>query len=249
MSEINKVVKTKKSFPFGPFLVFALVVAGTIGLYFYNMKLQKDITEEEAQVASYQKEIDSLVKNKNIQIAKLLKNNADTLKKLEERSRISKYIDHLSSIWGGAIKFNGFDLKDGKITTEAEVSSILGKQSYTNTADFIKRYRAELEKDEMFDLAFVNSIEGSDPIKFSAEFTIKDKKAKTEKTKNTEKKQERPKINQKKQTEKKQETPSSTTKNMNQKTPEKNTKAPAGKTAKELIQKKIRARNAARANQ
>jgi phosphoserine aminotransferase len=109
-----------------------------------------------------------------IQVYSLLENNKWVIKELEKRSEVTIYLKHLNSLssednyW---IKFEWFNLAEGKINTTAIIESTNEKLAYEKTRDFVRNYRTDTWA--LLDLEFINLIEWNDTMKFDVSFKIK----------------------------------------------------------------------------
>ncbi len=173
MSKV-KTFNSWKKIPIVSTSLFLLIVLLTIWIYVFNIFLSQDIADKKIKLSKVEKNIKDLKKDRNLQVYYLLKENASVIEKLEKRSRVSDYINHLIKISSeNSISFSWFNMSNGKILTKAsskdKTNNIL---AYMNVKNFIKRYRADEEA--LFDLEFINSFQWMDEIDFDVTFSIKE---------------------------------------------------------------------------
>lgn len=172
MTEKN-LIKAKGKKPIWAIIFFVITLGATLGMYFYNIHLEKVNIELLTKIEARENDIQKNKKNKKIQIFSLLENNKTFIEELIKRSEVTKYINHLKAISQKYnLKFEWFKLSKGNIKTSITIESTEdGGIAYMKTRDFIRNYR--LEKNSLFELEFINSIEWMDSMKFNASFNIK----------------------------------------------------------------------------
>jgi len=77
-------------------LIFAILLTG--GLYIYNMTLVDTNTELDSNIQSKETSISDLEKNPKIVASSLYNSNINSIRNLEDRSKISIYINHLMKL-------------------------------------------------------------------------------------------------------------------------------------------------------
>jgi cell division protein FtsL len=91
-----KFYKNKKITNFYASLIFLFItILLTSLLYFYNLSIEKNIKQLETNINTKTKSINELKKDKNIVISNLYKENLSTIKKLNNYSKITTFINHL----------------------------------------------------------------------------------------------------------------------------------------------------------
>jgi hypothetical protein len=178
MTEIakNKVnyIESKKRGLAWPVLFLVFIILISAGLFAYDKYLQKQKVDLNVKVEEVKWVIDELKNKPEIQVYSFLENNKGVIDELEKRSKITTYITHLKSLspedkyW---IKFEWFNILEGKINTTAIIESVNDKTAYEKTRDFIRNYRTDSWA--LLNLEFVNLIEWSDTIRFDVNFKIK----------------------------------------------------------------------------
>lgn len=140
------------------FLIFSIILTG--GLYAYNITLANQNTELNNEIKTKNNSISELEKDQNIIISSLYNSNKSSIKKLEDYSKITLYINHLlklSRIYN--IDFKWFRYSAWKLSTTAISSSEwVESLNYEKTANFIKKYRENKNKDALFDLELIKNI-------------------------------------------------------------------------------------------
>ncbi len=140
------------------FLIFSIVL--TMGLYFYNMSIINQNEELINNITIKEKSINELENNSDIIALSLYNANKSSIKKLEDYSKISFYINHiikLKSIYG--IKFKWFKYSSWKLTTTVIASSDSPSNiNYKKVVRFIKEYRENKDSSALFDLDLVRRV-------------------------------------------------------------------------------------------
>ncbi|MDD3793753.1 MAG: hypothetical protein PHI37_02990 [Candidatus Gracilibacteria bacterium] len=171
MNETNFITQ-KKSDLYRPLVFLGIVLILTVCLFLYNWGLERSVSGLNEKISQRIIDIENLKNDPKVQVYSLIENNKNTIDILEKRSRITDYVKHLNAISKKYdLLFEGFDLNQGKLNLQVIVNSSEKGIAYIKARDFIKNYR--LEDNALFDLGFINSIEGSDFLKFNVEFSIK----------------------------------------------------------------------------
>jgi hypothetical protein len=98
MAEVNKTFKYSQTSKIGKFIFLFIVIFLTISVAFYNSYLEKEITKLETQVEEHKAEVKKLESQKKVYVYSLILLHKSILKKMDERSHITKYIDHLDTM-------------------------------------------------------------------------------------------------------------------------------------------------------
>jgi hypothetical protein len=154
------------------FLIFVILISA--GLFAYDKYLQKQKADFDIQILGLQQTIGELNAKPEIQIYSLLYNNKGVIDELDKRSKITTYIKHLKSLSSEGkywVKFEWFNLAEGKINSTAIIESIDNKTAYEKARDFIRNYRTDSWA--LLDLEFINLVEWNDTIRFDVNFKIK----------------------------------------------------------------------------
>ncbi len=170
---MGKIDLKKKKSPLFSIILFVLVLFISIWIYAYNIFLEKNIEEVNIKIQRIEDGIKEEKKDKALQIYILLKENKNILSKMDKNNQITKYMKHLNDISReNSIDFKGFTLSNSKIATKVESANKTDKiLAYMNVKNFIKNYRKS--KKALFSLDFINLFNGTDLIKFNANFIIK----------------------------------------------------------------------------
>lgn len=169
--EINYIESKKKNLVLPiSFLLFVIFIS--VGLFTYNKYLQKQKVDFDAETFKVQQIIEELNNKPEIQVYSLLENNKGVIKELEKRSQVTTYLRHLNSLENNYwVKFEWFNLMEGKINSTAIIESTNEKPAYEKTRDFVRNYRTDTWA--LLDLEFINLIEWNDTMKFDVNFKIK----------------------------------------------------------------------------
>lgn len=171
MNEVNFITQKKKDL-YWPLIFLWIVLLLSLGLFLYNFKLDKNISDLNSKISQRNIDIETLKNDPKVQVYSLIQNNINTIYILEKRSKITEYIKHLNSISKKYdVNFEWFNLSQWVLSIQAIINSSEKWIAYIKARDFIKNYR--LEENALFDLWFINSVEGSDFLKFNVEFSIK----------------------------------------------------------------------------
>jgi len=172
MSEKN-FVSSKNKMPVWAISFLVVVLLVTLGLFFYNYHLDNTNAELVTKIEERKSDIRELSKDDKLQVFALIESNKFSIDELTKRTDVTKYIMHLKAVaqkydlvfeW---FKLSQWTLKSSVIIESSEEWGI----AYTKTIDFIKNYRSE--KNWLFELNFINSIEWMDSMKFNVNFDIK----------------------------------------------------------------------------
>lgn len=159
--ETKKIYKTKRSNPLFLslwFLVFTIIL--TLGIYFYNFKLINDNIALNQEIETKESSISQLEKDSKIIISLLYNSNLSSIKKLENYSNVTLFIDHILMLNRKYnIDFESFNYSLGKLSLLAISSSDAdGTINYKKVSDFISEYRKNEDKKALFDLDLVKNI-------------------------------------------------------------------------------------------
>jgi Tfp pilus assembly protein PilE len=98
MSEVTKTFKYSQSGQKGSLLILVIVLLTTIGFAVYNNFLKSDINKISAQIREHETRIEKLESQKSVYIYSLIKRHQKVLDEMDERSMITKYMDHLQAM-------------------------------------------------------------------------------------------------------------------------------------------------------
>ena len=159
--EINKKVYKKKKLSSLYisiwFLIFAVVLS--TGLYVYNMTLENNNKDLENDIQTKETSIRELKKDPKIVASSLYNSNLNTIKKIEDYSKITLYIDHmikLRRIYN--IDFKWFKYSGGDLTTQVIARSDSVWINYKKVVKFIREYRLNEDLSALFDLWLIKSV-------------------------------------------------------------------------------------------
>ena len=152
------------------FLIFVIVLTGI--LYLFNGSLTRDIKDIKTDVITIEWKITEVQKDKKIQVYTLLKANKKIIDSLIARNNVTKFIGHIDEISDVYdLKLLWFFMVNNQIKTKWTSLNNENWIAYQKISHFIKTYRKD--KNNLFDLGFVDWIKGIDNLKFSLNFQIK----------------------------------------------------------------------------
>ena len=159
--ETKKINNYKKSNPLFLslwFLVFSVVL--TFWIYFYNISLMNHNSNLNKEIDTKQSSVAQLEEDSNVIISLLYNSNRSSIRRLENYSNITLFIDHISKIsriyW---IEFKWFNYSGGKLWLLAVSSSEAGWNiNYKKVSKFISSYRKNEDKQALFDLNLIRNI-------------------------------------------------------------------------------------------
>ncbi len=171
MEEVKKI--SKKTWGNTKSIIFLIVIlVSTIIMSFYNNSIKKDIEKIKIETNKIESSIKEVEKDKKLQIFSLLELNNNVISSYKSMNQITTYINHMNVIQAKYdLKFKWFSLSNGELVSSIEIISDDKAIAYQKTRDFLKNYK--MDSKALFDLGFVNQIEGMDNMKFQAFFKIK----------------------------------------------------------------------------
>jgi hypothetical protein len=113
-------------------------------LYYLNSSTKKEIVDLDNEISKFDNMIKDLKNKPEVQIYSLIENNKKTIAELEKRSKITDYLRHIRAVSNSyAVKFTGFNLSNGTITTQAVFESGTSTIAYQKARDFVRNYRKD----------------------------------------------------------------------------------------------------------
>lgn len=173
MSEVTKTFKYSQSSKYWTIMLLLAVIVITIGFAVYNHFLEKEIVNISQKIEKHTQTIDNLKWEKKVHVFSLIKTHKSILEEMDERSHITKYINHVMAMSQHYnFKARGFKIWGGTISSKVEFNDNDFGIAYKKAVRFISDYR----KDEtaLMDLEFINGVSWTDNnIKFPVLFTLK----------------------------------------------------------------------------
>jgi len=159
--ETKKVYKKKGASSLYMSILFLIIsILLTLGIYFYNINLISTNNELDNEINIKQSSIEELEKDSNIVISSLYNSNRNSIKKLNDYSNITVFINHvlkLSRIYG--VDFKWFNYSGWRLWLSVTSSSdSWWSINYKKVAKFISDYRKNENKQALFDLGLVKNI-------------------------------------------------------------------------------------------
>jgi len=153
-------------------IFFLICVFISIWLLTYNYIIDKDITAVNIEINKTEINIAEINKDKNISINKLINSNRQALNDLRAKSNIIGFVKHLNKIkeWY-KIDLRWFNYQNWELQTSVTAKSNTDTLSYNMVSDFIRKYRNN--KDNQFNLNFINSITWNEKINFNISLVLK----------------------------------------------------------------------------
>ena len=131
-----------KLLPIFAYLILALVIGATIGLFFLGKNVDHQIAVSDRLTAEYQTQIDTLKKEPLLQGAEILARSKDEIKKNITRSNPATALRELDRIHKDyAIQFTGFSLAKDVITSSVSASRGLEDDAIRKIVKLIGDYR------------------------------------------------------------------------------------------------------------
>lgn len=151
--------------------LFILVVITTASLYFYKLNIESSLENVNNQISNTEKSISDLKNDKILQIYNLYTMNKTKIDNDLKKSNINSYVNYLrltASKYG--LQFSGFNYDTKKLSTSL-ASTTDTNLGYLKLVKFIRDYRTTTN--DLVDLGFISSINGSDKITTNIVFDIK----------------------------------------------------------------------------
>jgi hypothetical protein len=95
MTQENKAFKYSQKGKWGNLIFLFIVIITTIGFAVFNFFLEKEINTLNTNISDHKIIIKELESQKKVHVFSLLTLHKSVLAKMDERSMITKYIDHL----------------------------------------------------------------------------------------------------------------------------------------------------------
>lgn len=169
----TQVIKTKKPY-LSSLICLIVVIVITAGVTVGNNILDSDIDDLNADINKNNSSVEALKASSNLlQVSHLYKQNKLLLTKLELRSDIVKYIEHIvdiSRIYN--VSMTGFAYSWDKVdVTVLSRSGIGGQVAYKNVVKLLGEYSSW--PSALFDLGYITSFAGHDSMKFGVSLFVK----------------------------------------------------------------------------
>lgn len=173
MAEVIKTFKYSKTGKFGSVILLVAVIWITACFAIYDFFLKKDIVKINAQIVVHQDSIKKLEWEKKVHVYSLIKKHQKILTELDERSHITKYMNHLTAMSKHYdFEARGFQFTWSNITSRVKFENNELWLAYKKSIRFISDYRTD--ETSLLSLWFIWGVTGTDTdIKFPVEFTLK----------------------------------------------------------------------------
>jgi hypothetical protein len=107
MAEVTKTFEYSQTGKYGALILLAAVVLLTTAFSVYDYFLNKEITNISAQIEVHESRIKKLESQNNVYVYSLIKKHKIILDTMDERSKITKYFNHISAI----VNHYNFDIR------------------------------------------------------------------------------------------------------------------------------------------
>jgi len=173
MTQENKAFKYSQKGKWGNLIFLFIVILTTIGFAVFNFFLEKEINTLNTKVSEHKVTIKELESQKKVHVFSLLTLHKSTLAQMDERSNITKYIDHLDIMKEYYnVEIRGFNMWNGSITSKVKFESNDTWIAYKKAARFISDYRND--ENALLDLDFISTLAWwENDMKFPVLFTLK----------------------------------------------------------------------------
>lgn len=173
MIQVNKAFSYSKKGTKGNIVFLCIVIWITIGFTAYNFFLEKEVISIQQKVIQHENTIKELESQRKVHIYSLLKLHESTLSEMDERSNITKYIDHLDMMKNKYnLEFRGFKINNGTIVSKVIFETNDTWVAYKKASRFISDYRENTKA--LLDLDFISNLSWAEnDIKFPVLFTLK----------------------------------------------------------------------------
>jgi len=174
MSAVDtKFYEKKKSSTFITSCVFlTLVVIITGAMYFFNSKVDWEITSLEAKKTRLDSSVEEIQKDPQVQIYKIYQGNKEIFDQYEKRSQIPLFVSHLKKQFlKYDISATGFQYSDGKVNTDLSAGTNETWFAYEKIVRMMDEYSAD-EK-AIFEMQTTGSFSWYDRINFPVQFILK----------------------------------------------------------------------------
>lgn len=151
--------------------LFLLVLIITASSYFYKSTLESSINDINSQISNVEKSMTDLKSDKKLQVYNLYNLNKQRIDDDIKKSNINVYVNYLrltASKYG--LKFTWFNYDTKKLSTSLS-STTDTNLSYLKLVKFIRDYRTTTN--DLVNLGFISSINGSDKITTNVVFDLK----------------------------------------------------------------------------
>lgn len=166
--------KKKNNLFFGAVIFFIVMLALTLGVYIYNMKLQTELDQLRSEFTAVSEGLETAWKDEILQAYRLYERNKKILERKSCESHISSFVGHLkkniSKFW---LQAEWFTYNKGKISTDISVVSDSDSKAYQKIVNFFTQYP---EDDKAFFVLHpALKYGGYERIEFSQDFTLNTK--------------------------------------------------------------------------
>jgi len=150
----------------------AVVILGTVGLYFYNGHLENQNSILDNELVQVKSSIAKLKEDKKIESYHIYSLNEKAFQKLEKYSGVSDMIGHLvSTMLRYDLSFQSFSYAKGVATLNASSTSSEEGLAYRKITKFIEEYSDDSQS--LFTILPTDTYTGHDKIQFPLQLELK----------------------------------------------------------------------------
>ena len=173
MAEVTKTFEYSQTGKYGALILLAAVVLLTTAFSVYDYFLNKEITNISAQIEVHESRIKKLESQNNVYVYSLIKKHKIILDTMDERSKITKYFNHISAIVNHYnFDIRGFNMSGWNISSKISFQNNELWIAYKKAVRFISDYR--IDETALLDLEFISWVTwDTGDIKFPVNFSIK----------------------------------------------------------------------------
>lgn len=173
MTQVNKTFKYAQKGKWVNLIFLLIVIVITIWFAVFNFFLEKDIINIQTKVDEHKVLIKELESQKKVHVFSLMTLHKSTLAQMDERSNITKYIEHLDIMKDHYnVEIRWFKMWNGTIASKVKFESNDTGIAYKKAARFISDYRKD--ENSLLDLEFISTLVWNEnEIKFPVLFTLK----------------------------------------------------------------------------
>lgn len=155
-------------------IILLWVVFLNIWLYFYNWYLEWKNNSIQEQITQTDESIKKIYEDPKVSLYTMIQNNSKFIDKYKNISKITEYINNLKKLsLITKIEFNWFSYADWKLSSNALAQDDSNSLASVKVEKFLSKFRKWDQKDNFFNLWFVNSFDWQKNITFSLSLEVK----------------------------------------------------------------------------
>lgn len=172
MIENNVVNTTKSKGLYASIIVFLFTLVFTFWSYFYNLAINKSISNKKDEIISIDNNLEKLKSDSKIKLYTLINDNKVYLEKYRYLSNITDFISNFKDLSKKYnISFKNFVYSSSTISTVWQANDDSMSLASAKVQNFIKYFRDK--NNDKFTMSFLNNFEWQENISFNINFKIK----------------------------------------------------------------------------